>query len=129
MAVSDLSEGASIASLRPVVVRTRVRMAGGKGPRKPNRETRAAVAALHAQGLSGAEIARQLGISKPTVCFHLCMLGMPPSGGGTYRGVVAATAVPAHLARHRIAPAASQQSPASTRDDSAGDKRSRSQRP
>jgi 5-methylcytosine-specific restriction endonuclease McrA len=47
--------------------------------RKPNGETRCAVAKLFAGGLSGAEIARELGISKPTVCFHLRMLGVPPS--------------------------------------------------
>jgi DNA-binding transcriptional ArsR family regulator len=41
--------------------------------------TREAVAKLRSQGLSGAEIARQLGISKPTVCFHLRMLGVPPA--------------------------------------------------
>lgn len=29
--------------------------------------------------MSGAKIARVLGISKPTVCFHLRMLGVPPS--------------------------------------------------
>jgi hypothetical protein len=37
------------------------------------------VAKLWSQGLSGSEIARQLGISKPTVCFHLRLLGVPPS--------------------------------------------------
>ena len=41
--------------------------------------TRRAVAELHSQGLPGAEIARRLGISKPTVCFHLRMLGVPPA--------------------------------------------------
>lgn len=40
---------------------------------------RRAVAELHNRGMSGAEIARRLGISKPTVCFHLRMLGVPPS--------------------------------------------------
>ncbi|HEY1419713.1 MAG TPA: helix-turn-helix domain-containing protein, partial [Candidatus Dormibacteraeota bacterium] len=41
--------------------------------------TREAVAELRSHGLSGAEIARRLGISKPTVCFHLRMLGVPPA--------------------------------------------------
>jgi AraC-like DNA-binding protein len=40
--------------------------------------TRAAVARLMASGLSQAQIARELGISKPTLCFHLRMLGVPP---------------------------------------------------
>ena len=40
--------------------------------------TRAAVARLYADGASMTQIARSLGISKPTVCFHLCMLGVPP---------------------------------------------------
>ena len=40
--------------------------------------TRAAVAELMAQGLYQAQIARELGISKPTVCFHMRMLGIPP---------------------------------------------------
>ena len=31
--------------------------------------------------MSGAEIARRLGISKPTVCFHLRMLGVPAGAG------------------------------------------------
>jgi lambda repressor-like predicted transcriptional regulator len=48
-------------------------------PHRPNGETRTAVARLHGRGLSGAQIARKLGISKPTVCFHLRMLGVPPS--------------------------------------------------
>jgi hypothetical protein len=41
--------------------------------------TRRAVAELLSQGLSGADIARRLGVSKPTVCFHLRMLGVPPA--------------------------------------------------
>jgi transposase-like protein len=41
--------------------------------------TRRAVAELRSQGLSGAEIARRLGISKPTVCFRLRILGEPPA--------------------------------------------------
>ena len=40
--------------------------------------TRAAVAELMAKGLSQAQIARELEISKPTVCFHMRMLGIPP---------------------------------------------------
>jgi DNA-binding transcriptional ArsR family regulator len=55
---------------------TYVRM---KRPRRPNGETRQAVAELLALGLSGTDIARRLGVSKPTVCFHLRMLGVPPS--------------------------------------------------
>lgn len=48
-------------------------------PRRPVGETRKAVAQFVARGLSGAEIARLLGVSKPTVCFHLRMLGIPAS--------------------------------------------------
>ncbi|HEY1522659.1 MAG TPA: helix-turn-helix domain-containing protein [Solirubrobacteraceae bacterium] len=47
--------------------------------RGPNGARREAVARLYDEGLSGTQIARELGISKPTVCFHLRMLGVPPS--------------------------------------------------
>jgi transposase len=50
----------------------------GSRPKKAPGGTRAAVAHLLALGLSQAEIARQLGISKPTVCFHVRLLGVPP---------------------------------------------------
>jgi hypothetical protein len=40
---------------------------------------RAAIAALLAAGNSQAEIARALQVSKPTVCFHMRMLGIPPA--------------------------------------------------
>jgi hypothetical protein len=46
-------------------------------PHRPPGETRAAVAALLAAGKSQAEIALVLGVSKPTVCFHVRMLGVP----------------------------------------------------
>jgi transposase-like protein len=45
---------------------------------KPRGATREAVARLYADGRSQTAIARELGISKPTVCFHLRMLGVPP---------------------------------------------------
>ena len=45
--------------------------------KRPRNSTRDSVAALHADGLSLAAIARALGISKPTVCFHLRKLGIP----------------------------------------------------
>ncbi|HSC04339.1 MAG TPA: LuxR C-terminal-related transcriptional regulator [Solirubrobacteraceae bacterium] len=44
--------------------------------RRPRTETRQAVASLLAQGLSQATIARELGIAKPTVCFHMRRLGI-----------------------------------------------------
>jgi hypothetical protein len=37
------------------------------------------VAELLSRGLTGAEIARELKVSKPTVCFHLRKLGVPSS--------------------------------------------------
>lgn len=45
---------------------------------KPRGTTRRAVAALLAQGLSQAEIAAELGVSRPTVCFHMRQLGLRP---------------------------------------------------
>jgi Bacterial regulatory proteins, luxR family len=47
--------------------------------RAPRTGTREAVASLLAQGLSQAAIARELGISKPTVCFHVRKLGIAAS--------------------------------------------------
>ncbi len=47
-------------------------------PAKPRHATRSAVRRLREQGLNQSEIARELGISKPTVCFHMRMLGVPP---------------------------------------------------
>jgi hypothetical protein len=46
-------------------------------PGRPRTGTRAAVAELIAQGLPHAEIARWLGVSKPTVSFHARKLGVP----------------------------------------------------
>lgn len=46
-------------------------------PQKPKGKTRAAVEPLHKEGLSVAEIADCLGVSKPTVCYHLRKLGVP----------------------------------------------------
>lgn len=42
----------------------------------PRTGTREAVGSLLAQGLSQAAIARELGISRPTVCFHMRKLGI-----------------------------------------------------
>ena len=47
--------------------------------RRHNGQTREQVAKLLEEGLSQAEIARQLGLSKPTICFHVRMLGIPAS--------------------------------------------------
>jgi hypothetical protein len=44
---------------------------------KPRGRTTAAVQRLVGQGLSQAAIARELGVSKPTVCFHMRKLGVP----------------------------------------------------
>jgi DNA-binding CsgD family transcriptional regulator/5-methylcytosine-specific restriction endonuclease McrA len=44
---------------------------------KPNGETRAAVERLNGDGLGVAEIADELGVSRPTVCYHLRKLGIP----------------------------------------------------
>ena len=41
-------------------------------------ETRQSVARLLDAGLTQVEIARELGVSKPTVCFHMRNLGIPP---------------------------------------------------
>jgi predicted DNA-binding protein YlxM (UPF0122 family) len=45
--------------------------------KKPRGTTREEVARLLAQDMSMTHIARELGISKPTVCFHMRMLGVP----------------------------------------------------
>jgi len=45
---------------------------------KPRGTTHLAVARLLADGFSQAEIAEQLGVSRPTVCFHVRHLGLPP---------------------------------------------------
>jgi hypothetical protein len=50
-----------------------------RAPKRSRGKTRAAVAHLLADGLCPAEIARVLEVSKPTVCFHMRMLGIPPS--------------------------------------------------
>ena len=47
-------------------------------PHRPEGETRAEVARLYDEGRSQTEIARLLAISKPTVCFRMRMLGVPP---------------------------------------------------
>jgi 5-methylcytosine-specific restriction endonuclease McrA len=44
---------------------------------KPRGATRRAVAKLLAEGISQAQIAEELAISPPTVCFHKRMLGIP----------------------------------------------------
>jgi hypothetical protein len=46
------------------------------GCEKPRGKTRDAVARLLDEGLVQAEIARRLGVSKPTVCFHARRLGV-----------------------------------------------------
>jgi 5-methylcytosine-specific restriction endonuclease McrA len=46
-------------------------------PRRPRGTTRQAVERLLGAGLTQVEIARALGVSKPTVCFHIRKLGIP----------------------------------------------------
>lgn len=48
------------------------------GQDRPRGETRQAVMRLLAEGASQAEIARRLGVSQPTVCFHVRKLGVAP---------------------------------------------------
>jgi Homeodomain-like domain/HNH endonuclease len=57
------------------VQRGAVVLRDGVRPR-PRTATREAVGRLHAEGVSQAEIARALGVSAPTVCFHLRRLGV-----------------------------------------------------
>lgn len=45
--------------------------------RKPRGETRRAVERLVSEGMSQAKIAATLGVSRPTVCFHMRQLGIP----------------------------------------------------
>jgi hypothetical protein len=47
--------------------------------KRPRTATRNAVASLLDQGLSQAAIAKQLGVSRPTVCFHVRKLGIAAS--------------------------------------------------
>jgi hypothetical protein len=49
-------------------------------PRRKPGETAARVAELHEAGRTGTEIARELGISAPTVAYHLRRLGVPTDG-------------------------------------------------
>ena len=53
--------------------------------RRPRTGTRNAVASLLGQGLSQAEIARELGVSRPTVCFHIRSLGVAATGPPAHR--------------------------------------------
>jgi DNA-binding transcriptional ArsR family regulator len=53
-------------------------------PKAPPGETRAKVAALREHGLSLAEIARALGISKPTASYHARALGVPVQNQSRY---------------------------------------------
>lgn len=57
------------------------RIAGGAAPKRRDRRrtlTRIKVRVLHEQGCTGAQIAEVLDIARPTVCFHLRNLGVPP---------------------------------------------------
>jgi DNA-binding transcriptional ArsR family regulator len=53
-------------------------------PKAPPGETRAKIAALREHGLTLAEIARALGISKPTVSYHARALGIPSQNQPRY---------------------------------------------
>lgn len=49
---------------------------GKSGPKRPPTETRRLVAELRSRGLSYREIARALGIGKPTVAYHARLIGV-----------------------------------------------------
>jgi DNA-binding CsgD family transcriptional regulator len=51
-------------------------------PVGPRGETRSRVAALLSEGRTVSEIAAEIGISKPTVCYHARKLGYPAGGSG-----------------------------------------------
>ena len=51
----------------------------------PRTGTRAAIAELLSTGLTQAEIARKLGVSRPTVCFHVRRLGVPANSASRKR--------------------------------------------
>src|SRR5690242_572723 len=53
--------------------------------RRPRTDTREAVASLLAQGMSQAMIARELGIARPTVCFHVRKLGIAAADAPAHR--------------------------------------------
>lgn len=55
---------------------------------KPRGVMREAVARLYAEGLSQAAIALELGIPRPTVCFHLRMLGRNACWDAIRRGMI-----------------------------------------
>lgn len=52
---------------------------------RPRGETREKVAALFAAGMRPAEVARHLGLSKPTVSYHSRRLGIEPDSGASRR--------------------------------------------
>jgi predicted DNA-binding protein YlxM (UPF0122 family) len=60
-------------------------VATGSNNRNPEGHTRAAVEGLYDQGLSLAEIAKALGVSKATVSYHARKLGIPPVVGASRR--------------------------------------------
>jgi hypothetical protein len=70
----DISNGAWHGAVRREAV---VLRAGGR--RAPRTDTRKAVAELLDQGYTQAEVARRLGVSRPTVCFHARRLGVRPT--------------------------------------------------